>query len=80
MKVPVFVTDDGTDAGTGPVLFLKDFASSTLPEHPRSLAWKYFATVDEDDNLVSEDRAAIIAALGAYEPYVAPRLIRRVPR
>ena len=31
MKVLVFITDDETEAGTGPVLFLKDFATSTMP-------------------------------------------------
>jgi hypothetical protein len=80
MKVLIFVTDDGTDAGTGPVLFLKDFATSALPVHPRGLMWKYFATVDEQDDLLSDDLAAITAALGDDEPYIAPRLIRRVPK
>ena len=47
VKVLVFVTDDGTEAGTGPVLFLKDFATSALPAHPRGLVWKYFATVND---------------------------------
>ena len=78
MKVLVFVTDDGTDAGTGPVLFLKDFADSALPSHPRGLAWKYFATVSEDDDLLGEERAAIKAALADDEPFIAPRLLRRV--
>ncbi len=79
MKVLVFVTDDGTEAGTGPVLFLKDFATSAMPAHPRGLVWKYFATVLEDDELLGEDRAAINAALADDEPFVAPRLIRRMP-
>jgi len=78
MKVLVFVTDDGTDAGTGPILFLKDFVSSTLPDHPRSLTWRYFATVDADDALLGEDRKAIRAALEQDEPFIAPRLLRRV--
>jgi hypothetical protein len=76
MRVLVFVTDDGTEAGTGPVLFLKDFATSALPPHPRGLVWKYFATVNEDDELL-EDRAGINAALSDDEPFIAPRLIRR---
>jgi hypothetical protein len=79
MKVLVFVTDDGTEAGTGPILFVKDFATSTLPPHPRSLSWKYFATVDEDDELLGEDREAIRSALRDDDSFIAPRLLRRVP-
>jgi len=48
-------------------------------ERVRSCSWKYFATVDEEDELLSEDRAAIKAALGDDEPFIAPRLLRRVP-
>jgi len=79
MNILVFVTDDGTEAGTGPVLFLKDLASSVHPPHPRSLTWKYFATVNEDDELLGEDRPAIKAALTDDEPFIALRLLRRVP-
>jgi hypothetical protein len=80
MNVLVFVTDDGTIAGTGPVLFLKDFATATMPVHPRGLEWKYFATVPEDDELLGDDSDAIRAALGADEPFIAPRLLRRLPQ
>jgi hypothetical protein len=79
MKVLVFVTDDGTEAGTGPILFVRDFATSTLPPHPRALEWKYFATVDEDDALLGDDRQAIQAALRNEESFIAARLLRRVP-
>jgi hypothetical protein len=79
MKVLVFITDDGTEAGTGPILFVKDFATSTLPPHPRGLKWKYFATVNEEDALLGDDRLAIIAALADDDSFIAPRLLRRVP-
>ena len=79
MKVLVFVTDDGTEAGTGPILFLKDFATSSMPAHPRGLEWKYFATVAEDDELLGEERQAVRLALEQEEPFIANRLIRRVP-
>jgi hypothetical protein len=80
MNVLVFVTDDGTEAGTGPVLFLKAFATAAMPTHPRSLEWKYFATVNERDELLGEDRAAIKSALQDDEPFIAHRLLRRVPQ
>lgn len=77
-KVLIFVTDDGSEAGTGPILFLKDFVTSAMPEHPRGLEWRYFATVGEDDDLLGEDKDAIRAALADGEPFIAPRLLRRV--
>jgi hypothetical protein len=79
MNILVFVTDDGTEAGTGPILFLKDFETSAMPAHPRGLEWKYFATVTEDDELLGEDRRAIRLALEQDEPFIAQRLLRRVP-
>lgn len=79
MKILVFVTDDGTEAGAGPILFLRDLPSSVLPDHPRGLAWKYFATILEEDDLMGEDQAAIKAALADDEPFIAWRLLRRVP-
>jgi hypothetical protein len=36
MNILVFVTDDGTEAGTGPTLFLKDLATSSIS---RASAW-----------------------------------------
>jgi len=79
MKILVFITDDGTEAGSGPVLFLKDFATSSMPPHPRGLEWKYFATVTENDELLGEDRKAIKLALEQDEPFIAQRLLRRMP-
>ena len=79
MKVLVFVTDDGTEAGTGPILFVKDFATATLPVHPRALSWKYFATVDQDDELLGDDREAIRNALHNDDSFIAARLLRRIP-
>ena len=80
MNILVFVTDDGTEAGTGPVLFVKDLATSALSPHPRGLEWKYFATVNEADELLGEDRPAIRSALEDDEPFIAYRLLRRVPQ
>jgi hypothetical protein len=54
MNILVFVTDDGTEAGTGPILLLRDFATSAMPPHPRGLEWKYFATVTESDEILGD--------------------------
>jgi hypothetical protein len=51
MNLMVFVTDDGTSDGTGPMLFLPRSETAVLPAHPRSLEWKYVATISEQDNL-----------------------------
>jgi hypothetical protein len=80
MNILVFVTDDGTEAGTGPILFLRDLPTAVLPAHPRGLEWKYFATIPEGDPLLGEDRAAVRSALEDDEPFVAYRLLRQVPQ
>ncbi|HZY68950.1 MAG TPA: hypothetical protein VFE52_10200, partial [Devosia sp.] len=64
MRVLVFVTDDGKSReGTGPTLLVADEPSAVLPAHPRSLAWKYFATVDLADSLLAAERSAIEQSL-----------------
>jgi hypothetical protein len=77
MQVIVFVTDDGQSAdGTGPMLFLRDDPASALPPHPRSLSWRYFATVPLRDHMFSEDRMAVERALTNGKPFIAQRLVR----
>ena len=75
MRLMVFVTDDGTADGTGPLLFLRERPDAVLPKNPRALEWRYFATIDENDRLLGDDPVAIerIAANGYY---IANRLIR----
>jgi hypothetical protein len=72
----VFVTDDGTSPeGTGPVLYLRDSPESSLPPHPRSFEWRYFATMDSDDGLVADQRLEILARLAQRQPYLSDELI-----
>lgn len=80
MKVLVFVSDDGTDAGTGPILFIKDVPDAILPPNPRGMAWRYFATVDVADQLLDDERDAIRRSLSDDEPYIAHRLLRTLPK
>lgn len=80
MKVLVFVSDDGTDAGTGPILFIKDVPDAILPPNPRGMAWRYFATVDVTDQLLDDERDAIRRSLSDDEPYIAHRLLRTLPK
>jgi hypothetical protein len=76
MRVIVFVTDDGRSAeGTGPMLVLRDDPLSALPAHPRSLAWRYYATLSSADQLFSNEREAIERSLGAGEPFISKRLV-----
>lgn len=79
MNVLVFVSDDGTEAGTGPILFVKDVPHAILPAHPRGMTWRYFATVDATDPLLGDEREAIQQSLSDDEPYIAHRLLRTVP-
>lgn len=66
MQVIVFVTDDGkSPEGTAPILYLHDNPASALPPHPRSLAWRYFATVPLEDGLFEVERPDVEAAFKA---------------
>jgi hypothetical protein len=49
MQLLVFVTDDGHGLTSGPTLFTLYQPGARLPPHPRSLAWRYFATIDRDE-------------------------------
>jgi hypothetical protein len=76
MQVIVFVTDDGKSPdGTGPMLYLRDDPASALPPHPRSLAWKYFATVPLQDQLFELERMRVEAALKDGLPFISQRLV-----
>lgn len=73
MRVLVFVSDDGTEDGTGPLLFLREHGQSILPPHPRALGWRYFATVEERDQLLQPNAAAILKGpTRAKAPYREP--------
>lgn len=55
MRLLVFVTDDGTEDGSGPLLFIPDHKTSIKPRHPQSMEWRYFATISDADSLFSAD-------------------------
>jgi hypothetical protein len=75
MQLNVFVTDDGTGDGTAPILFLPTSPEAALPPNPRALPWRYFATIEAGDSLLSGDRDAAISAIGDDGYYIANRLI-----
>jgi hypothetical protein len=75
MQLLVFVTDDGSPDGSGPVLFVKDHPLAVLPPHPRSLEWRYFATIDNDDRLFLVEGDAGWDALAEDGFYISDRLI-----
>lgn len=75
MQVLVFVTDDGSSAGSGPILFLPDHPGAALPTHPRSLEWRYFATVSDKDALLTQDGDAALNALAMKGHFIAQRMI-----
>lgn len=54
MNLLVYVTDDGKGGATGPTLFLPETDVVGFPPHPRSLHWKYFATISDQDELFQE--------------------------
>ena len=75
MQLIVFVTDDGTPDGTGPLLFVENHPLSFLPANPRSLEWRYFATIAKDDTMFMAERAAGLPALAKDGFYIANRLV-----
>ena len=75
MQLNVFVTDDGSENGSGPILFLPIDPRSVLPPHPRSLEWRYFATIEDKDSLLATDREAALSAIEDDGFYIAHRLI-----
>jgi hypothetical protein len=75
MQLNVFVTEDGSDSGTGPILFLPISPKAALPPNPRSLEWRYFATIEDKDSLLAADREAALSAIEDDGFYVAHRLI-----
>lgn len=75
MLLNVFVTDDGTQNGTGPILFVLDVPEAALPPNPRSLDWRYFATIEDRDSLLSVDGVAAALAIADEGYYIAHRLV-----
>ena len=76
MRLLVFVTDDGKPAGTGPIVFLPESPQAVLPPHPRSLPWRYFATIGDNDALLGDERNLILDAIEKTGHYIALRIIR----
>lgn len=75
MQLNVFVSEDGSPDGTGPILFLPISPQAALPPNPRSLEWRYFATIDDQDGLLAPDREAALSAIADDGYYIAHRLI-----
>ena len=76
MQVLVFVTDDQSVEGSGPLLVIEDTPTAVLPPNPRSLAWRYFATMAADDALLRPEGALMRRALERKRPFVTDRLVR----
>jgi hypothetical protein len=75
MRLLVFVTDDGKTDRTGPILFMREVPEAVLPPHPRSLTWRYFATISTGDALLGDDMAEAMAAMELHGYFVANRMI-----
>lgn len=74
MRLLVFITDDGTPDGSGPLLYIPDRPDAVLPRNPRSFEWRYFATIDDTDNLaITEPNLEASIATTGY--HIAKRLI-----
>jgi hypothetical protein len=77
MQVLVFVSDDGrSPETTGPTLILEDVATAVIPPHPRSMAWRYFATMQSEDALFGSEASAMNRALRKGKAFVSARLVK----
>jgi hypothetical protein len=77
MQVLVFVSDDGSSPdATGPTLILEDIATAVIPPHPRSLTWRYFATMQSEDALFGSEASAMNRALRKGKAFVSARLVK----
>lgn len=74
MQVRIFLTADGSDHGTAPVLYLEDRPGAIAPAHPDGGQWKYFATVKLGDPVLSIVATKLKTALEAGQPLIGDRL------
>ena len=74
MHLLVFVTDDGKGGTTGATLYLPQNAEASLPPNPRSLEWRYFATISDRDELLAHSPGAI-EAIEQHGYFVTNRII-----
>jgi hypothetical protein len=75
MQLHVFVTASDHGDGTGPIAFVAAVPGAVLPENPRGLEWRYFATVMDDDHLLAPDREHAMEAIGSRSYYISNRII-----
>lgn len=75
LQLLVFVTDDGTSTGSGPVLFVLDDPTFSLPVNPRSLTWKYVGNISQDDPSLATEGPTAIDAILRDGYYVSNRLL-----
>lgn len=75
MRLLVFVTDDGSATGSGPVLFIRDDPSASLPPNPRSLQWRYLINIDADEQMFATEGGTAREAVERNGYYVSDRTI-----
>jgi hypothetical protein len=74
-RLLVFVTEVSADSTSGPILFIEERADAVLPENPRGLTWRYFATIGREDAMVAAEREAVELGLREDGYYISNRLI-----
>lgn len=59
MNLLVFISDDGSPEGTGPIVIVPERKDAVLPRNPRSFEWRYFATITEQDSILDSNLGCI---------------------
>lgn len=64
MLLKIYATGDrGVGRASGPSLIVEADHVAALPHHPTGKAWRYFATISDNDALIASRREIIEAAL-----------------
>jgi hypothetical protein len=76
MNLLVFISDDGSPEGTGPIVIVPERKDAVLARNPRSFEWRYFATITEQDSILdSNQQAECLQCIADDGFYLANRLI-----
>jgi hypothetical protein len=74
-RLLVFVTEVSAEATSGPILFIEERPDAVLPDNPRGLTWRYFATIGREDAMVAAERDEVEHGLRDDGYYISNRLI-----
>jgi hypothetical protein len=73
MHILLYVTDDGTQGGSAPILFLARGRGDKVPGHPGSMRWRYLRTIAERDRLLDVEGNMALRAIQLQGFYISDK-------